>query len=155
MDEPAEGSHGGSVVEPDPYRIHDGSLYELGRKDPRQHYVFVNLRIGYNRMRYQALGYKPVMGEKGGVYPKVGEVEEGKPVELNGMTLMSCPMERFAAMRKHGDELIDSFDKQMGRSPRGIRDQGGAIASVRGDDGRVILGVAHERDAARLRSEMG
>lgn len=151
-EEPAEESAG--LVEEPELPMWDGQMYKLVNKDPQQHYVCVNLRISQNAALYRARGYKPVMAEPGNASFALGECEQGKPVEMNGMTLMSRPMRLHQADQKRGDEIVDGFESQMA-SHGAVRDGGGPIGSVRNRDGQIILGVAHERNADRLRSEMG
>lgn len=107
--------------DPKPRHI-DGSApwSMLKHRDPGRHYVFAynnDSESGYEcgLQHYLTVGYKVETHERNGVRPAgMSEAQQhdlsGKPVEMRGMTLVSCSKERYEEIQEYGPHGNSGYD---------------------------------------------
>lgn len=143
-----------AIVEPktkgriDPPAQHVDAISVWGQlvgKERGRHYVFANnslQQVGGVEW-YKMMGYRVEIAEKDGVRPKGGAtVDFGQPIQVMGMTLMSCTKERKAELDAVGFDGV-SGQRAVDEIEDRIIDKDGGIDESRGIYGRRAYYSVH------------
>lgn len=139
--------------DPKPRHLDGSAVWSrlVDRKDDR-HYVYVNKGDPDALATYEAAGYDVEVLKEGGVRPAGGRTcQIGAPIEMRGLVLHSCSMERKRQIELEGIDG-DSGQLEADRIEEHIVDRRG-FDPLRGMHNRI--GVSVRNEIERPENEVG